>query len=56
MWITLISHRTALFQQVCELDLEGIIAKQKFGPYVPEREQMRVGVCGIERGRLNEPL
>ena len=30
---------TALFQQVCELDLEGIVAKQKFGPYVAEREQ-----------------
>jgi len=29
----------ALFQQVCELDLEGIVAKQKFGPYVAEREQ-----------------
>src|SRR6266446_657177 len=30
---------TALFQRVCELDLEGIVAKQKFGPYVAEREQ-----------------
>ena len=29
----------ALFQRVCELDLEGIVAKQKFGPYVTEREQ-----------------
>jgi hypothetical protein len=28
----------ALFQRVCELDLEGIVAKQKFGPYVTERE------------------
>ena len=27
-----------LFQRVCELDLEGIVAKQKFGPYVTERE------------------
>ena len=27
----------ALFQRVCELDLEGIVAKQKFGPYVTER-------------------
>src|SRR5207302_9742026 len=27
-----------LFQRVCELDLEGIVAKQKFGPYVVERE------------------
>jgi len=29
---------TALFQRVCELDLEGIVAKQKFGSYVTERE------------------
>src|SRR5216110_3561071 len=28
----------ALFQRICELDLEGIVAKQKFGPYVTERE------------------
>jgi bifunctional non-homologous end joining protein LigD len=31
-------HGMALFQRVCELDLEGIVAKQKFGPYVTERE------------------
>src|SRR5438094_1531902 len=29
---------TALFQRICELDLEGIVAKQKFGPYVIARE------------------
>src|SRR5213596_3743117 len=29
---------TALFQRICELDLEGIVAKQKFGPYVTDRE------------------
>ncbi|HXW93281.1 MAG TPA: hypothetical protein VEK33_22220 [Terriglobales bacterium] len=29
---------TPLFQRVCELDLEGIVAKHKFGPYVTERE------------------
>jgi ATP-dependent DNA ligase len=29
---------TALFQRVCELDLEGIVAKHKFGPYVEDRE------------------
>jgi bifunctional non-homologous end joining protein LigD len=28
----------ALFERVCELDLEGIVAKQKFGNYVTERE------------------
>src|SRR5439155_13895878 len=28
----------ALFQRVCDLDLEGIIAKHKSGPYVAERE------------------
>jgi bifunctional non-homologous end joining protein LigD len=32
------STGTALFQRVCELDLEGIVAKHKFGPYVTERE------------------
>src|SRR5438445_2858436 len=31
-------HGTALFQRVCELDLEGIVAKQKHAPYVVERE------------------
>ena len=30
---------TALFQRICELDLEGIVAKQKSAPYVTEREQ-----------------
>jgi ATP-dependent DNA ligase len=29
---------TVLFQRVCKLDLEGIVAKQKSGPYVSERE------------------
>src|SRR6059036_176449 len=29
---------TALFQRICDLDLEGIIAKYKSGPYVTERE------------------
>src|SRR5205807_7180304 len=29
----------ALFQRVCELDLEGIVAKQKSAPYVTDREQ-----------------
>src|SRR6266571_1417909 len=28
----------ALFQRVCELDLEGIVAKHKSGPYVADRE------------------
>jgi len=32
-------HGMALFQRVCKLDLEGIVAKQKFGPYITEREQ-----------------
>ncbi len=30
---------TALFERICELDLEGIVAKYKHGPYVSEREQ-----------------
>jgi len=29
---------TALFEKVCELDLEGIVAKQKHAPYVSDRE------------------
>jgi len=31
-------HGMALFQRVCELDLEGIVAKHKIGPYVTVRE------------------
>jgi bifunctional non-homologous end joining protein LigD len=31
-------HGMALFQRICELDLEGIVAKHKLGPYVGERE------------------
>jgi bifunctional non-homologous end joining protein LigD len=30
---------TALFQRVCEMDLEGIVAKHSFGNYVTERER-----------------
>ena len=29
---------TRLFQQVCSLDLEGIVAKQRFSPYTSDRE------------------
>ena len=32
-------HGTALFQRVCKMDLEGIVAKHAFGPYVTERER-----------------
>src|SRR5215831_12405399 len=32
-------HGEALFQRVCKLDLEGIVAKLKSGPYVSEREK-----------------
>jgi bifunctional non-homologous end joining protein LigD len=28
-----------LFEQICRLDLEGIVAKQKYAPYVTDREQ-----------------
>jgi bifunctional non-homologous end joining protein LigD len=31
-------HGMALFQRVCELDLEGVVAKQKSSPCVTERE------------------
>ena len=29
-------HGMALFQRVCEMDLEGIVAKHSFGPYSEE--------------------
>jgi bifunctional non-homologous end joining protein LigD len=32
-------HGTGLFQRVCKMDLEGIVAKHAFGPYVTERER-----------------
>src|SRR5580704_4916290 len=30
-------HGTALFQRVCQMDLEGIVAKHSFGPYMAEQ-------------------
>ena len=30
-------HGTALFQRVCEMDLEGIVAKHSLAPYTTER-------------------
>ena len=33
------SHGIALFQRICKLDLEGIVAKHKAAPYVTERQQ-----------------
>ena len=36
---------TALFQRVCELDLEGIVAKHKFSPYIAEREASTCSAC-----------
>jgi len=30
-------HGTALFQRVCEMDLEGIVAKHSLAPYTSER-------------------
>jgi len=36
---------TALFQRICELDLKGIFAKQKFSPYVTEREHIVRNRC-----------
>ena len=32
-------HGTALFQRVCKLDLEGIVAKHGLAPYTTERER-----------------
>src|SRR5438552_1173038 len=36
---------TALFQRICEMDLEGIVAKQKLSPYVTEREHIVRNRC-----------
>ena len=60
---------TVLFQRVCELDLEGIVAKQRFGPYVTDREhstwfkilnrgysQMQGREELFERDRHSEPV
>jgi len=38
-------YGTALFQRICELDLKGIVAKQKFSPYVTEREHIVRNRC-----------
>jgi len=44
-WSTLITssivehNGTALFQRVCEMDLERIVAKHSDGPYITERER-----------------
>ncbi len=32
-------YGTALFQRVCKMDLEGIVAKHSYGPYITERER-----------------
>jgi ATP-dependent DNA ligase len=61
-------HGTVLFQRVCEMDLEGIVAKHSFGPYVADRErstwfkirnrnysQMEGREELFERERHNEP-
>jgi bifunctional non-homologous end joining protein LigD len=31
-------YGTALFQRLCKIDLEGVVAKHSFGPYTTERE------------------
>jgi hypothetical protein len=31
-------YGTALFRRVCEMDLEGIVAKHSYGPYVTEAQ------------------
>jgi len=35
-------HGTALFQRVCEMDLEGIVAKNAFGPYTEETTWFKI--------------
>jgi ATP-dependent DNA ligase len=32
-------YGTVLFKRVCKLDLEGVVDKHSFGPYVTERER-----------------
>lgn len=32
-------HGTALFQRVCDMDMEGIVAKHSYGPYVTEPQR-----------------
>jgi hypothetical protein len=32
-------HGTAKFERVCKLDLEGIVAKHSYGPYVTEAQR-----------------
>ena len=32
-------HGMALFQRICEMDLEGIVAEHSFGVYVTEQER-----------------
>jgi bifunctional non-homologous end joining protein LigD len=61
-------HGTALFKHVCKMDLEGIVAKHSFGPYVTEPQkttwfkiknksysQMEGREELFERERHNEP-
>jgi ATP-dependent DNA ligase len=62
-------HGTALFERVCEMDLEGIVAKHAFGIYVTEPQkttwfkirnrdysQMRGREELFERERHREPV
>src|SRR5947208_1907060 len=35
-------HGVALFQHVCEMDLEGIVAKHSFGPYSEETTWFKI--------------
>src|SRR5881398_380989 len=47
---------TALFERVCELDLEGIVAKQKSAPYVTEREHSTwFKILNRGAGQLSDP-
>jgi bifunctional non-homologous end joining protein LigD len=60
-------HGTALFQRVCEMDLEGIVAKHSLAPYTTERttwfkiknrnySQMQGREQLFERERHKEPV
>src|SRR5215469_12947910 len=44
---------TALFQRVCKLDLEGVVAKQKSGPYVTDHENSTwFKICNREYSQM----
>lgn len=53
MLSTLTAPGIVLYQQVCKLDLEGIVAKLKSAPYVSERESTTwFKICNREYSQM----